>query len=61
MKSILLSATLFGSVYLFGTALRALNKHTQANNGITRAEVVNVGVMMVTGAVLLAAARKAYS
>lgn len=59
-NSIVLSACLFGSVYLFSTSLIGLNKKWMRNEPASMFEFVNGSILTLSGAVMAITAYKAF-
>ena len=52
-KSIVLSACLFGSIYLFSTSLIGLNKKWLKNQRVSLSELVNGTILILSGTVII--------
>jgi hypothetical protein len=52
-KSIVLSACLFGSLYLFSTSLIGLNKKWLKNQQVSLYELVNGTILILSGTVMI--------
>ena len=52
-KSIVLSAFLFGSIYLFSTSLIGLNKKWLKNQQVSLYELVNGTILILSGTVMI--------
>ena len=52
-NSIVLSACLFGSIYLFSTSLIGLNKKWLKNQQVSLSELVNGTILILSGTVMI--------
>ena len=59
-NSIVLSACLFGSIYLFSTSLIGLNKKWMKNEPVSSFELVNGSILTLSGVVMTVTAYKAF-
>lgn len=51
-KTIILSAGLFGSIYIFSTALNGLNSKTSSHWSVTPIEIINIPIMIISGSII---------
>ncbi len=58
-NSIIVSACLFGSIYLFSTSLIGLNKKLLKNESVSLLEFVNGSIFIFTGTIIIITAHKA--
>jgi hypothetical protein len=58
-NSIVLSAFLFGSIYLFSTSLIGLNKKMVKNESLSLFEIVNGSILILSGTGLIITGCKA--
>ena len=54
LQSIILSASLFGSFYLFSTSLICLNKKWITNKPVSLYDIVNGSVLVFSGSIITA-------
>ena len=58
-NSIIVSASLFGSIYLFSTSLIGLNKKLLKNESVSLLELVNGSILIFSGTIIIITAHKA--